>query len=201
MVVPGRRVASRRASSPPIGFRSGTPPSPERRARDAGSAGDGRRRRSCIPRRAAATERRNSAISTHSGWVSAAEHGQDGLLDGGCLLGAERPLGEGGQLDAEEGVGVLDRLRDHAGDPLLEQRSALVPVEAARGGSRTSRTHPRGRRFRTPRTPGSAAVEERLPRLGNDTSVGSSRVSVCTFSGWSRASWAAIAAPLEWPAM
>ena len=41
--------------------------------------------------------------------------------------GAERPLGEGGQLDAEEGVGILDRLRDHAGDPLLEQRSARRP--------------------------------------------------------------------------
>ena len=36
---------------------------------------------------------------------------------------------------------------------------------------------------------------------GNDTSVGSSRVSVCTFSGWSRASWAPIDAPVEWPAM
>ena len=67
-------------------------------------------------------ERRKSATSTHSGWVSAAEHGQHGAVDGGGLLGAERPLGEGGQLDAEERVGVLDRLRDRARQPLVEQR-------------------------------------------------------------------------------
>ena len=39
----------------------------------------------------------------------------------------ERPLGEGGQLDAEEGVGVLDRLRDRARDALVEQGSARLP--------------------------------------------------------------------------
>jgi len=31
--------------------------------------------------------------------------------------------------------------------------------------------------------------------------VGSSRVSVWTASGWSRATWAAIDAPVEWPTM
>ena len=47
---------------------------------------------------------------------------------------------------------------------------------------------------------GPAAVKNASPR-GNDTSVGSSSVSVCTFSGCSRASWAPIDAPVEWPAM
>ena len=47
---------------------------------------------------------------------------------------------------------------------------------------------------------GAAAFRNSPPR-GNDTSVGSSSVSVCTFSGWSRASWAPIDAPVEWPAM
>jgi hypothetical protein len=46
---------------------------------------------------------------------------------------------------------------------------------------------------------GPAALKNAPPR-GKDTSVGSSRVSVCTFSGWSRASWAPIDAPVEWPA-
>jgi hypothetical protein len=39
------------------------------------------------------------------------------------------------------------------------------------------------------------------PPRGNDTSVGSSRVSVCTFSGWPRVSWAPIDAPVAWHAM
>ena len=39
-----------------------------------------------------------------------AAHGRHRARDAGCLLGTERPLGEGGQLDPEEGVGVLDGL-------------------------------------------------------------------------------------------
>ena len=62
-----------------------------------------------------------------------AQYGQDGAVDGGCLLGAELPLGQGGQLDAEEGVGIADCVRDRAGRPLLEQRLACWPVEAAHG--------------------------------------------------------------------
>ncbi len=49
---------------------------------------------------------------------------------------------DGGQLDSEEGVGILDRLRNHTGDPVLEQRSTLLPVEAACGG------HEHGKRAR-----------------------------------------------------
>ena len=45
------------------------------------------------------------------------------------------------------------------------------------------------------------AAFRNAPPSGNDTSVGSSRVSVCTFSGWSSASWAPIDAPVEWPTM
>ncbi len=43
------------------------------------------------------------------------EHRQDGALNGGGLLGAEAPLPESGQLDAEESVSVLDRLLEGAG--------------------------------------------------------------------------------------
>ena len=56
-------------------------------------------------------------------------------MDSGRLLGAESPLGHGGQLDAEEGVRVLDRLRNHARDPLLEQRSTRFPFEPACGSN------------------------------------------------------------------
>ena len=71
MVVPGRRlespgvVAGDRVSGQELRHRLG------RRARDAGSAGDGRRRRSCSSSTCGSEERRNSAISTHSGWVFA----------------------------------------------------------------------------------------------------------------------------------
>ena len=71
-----------------------------------------------------------------------ADHGEDWSANGGSLLGPERPLGDGGQLDSEEGVGILDRLRDHTRDPLLEQRSTLFPIEAACGG------HEHGKRAR-----------------------------------------------------
>ena len=40
----------------------------------------------------------------------AAEHGQHRLANGRSLLGTEPPLGEGGQLDAEERVGILEFL-------------------------------------------------------------------------------------------
>ena len=50
-------------------------------------------------------------------------------MDCGRLLGAESPPGHGGQLDAEEGVGVLDRLRDDTRDPFLEQRLTFFPFE------------------------------------------------------------------------
>ena len=53
-----------------------------------------------------------------------AQHRQDGLADGGCLFAAEHPLGEGGQLDSEEGVRVLDGLGHGAWETLVEQRSA-----------------------------------------------------------------------------
>ena len=61
----------------------------------------------------------------------APQHGENGLMDGGCLPRVERPLGHRGELDAEEGVGVPDRLRRDAGD------------RAPRAGSRT--TPSRGR--------------------------------------------------------
>ncbi len=41
---------------------------------------------------------------------------------------------------------------------------------------------------------------KKAPRLGTEISDGSSSMSVCTYSGWSSASCAATAAPLEWPA-
>ena len=47
---------------------------------------------------------------------------------------------------------------------------------------------------------GSTCVKK-APRLGTEISDGSSSMSVCTYSGWSSASCAATAAPLEWPAM
>ena len=47
------------------------------------------------------------------------------------MFGTECPLGEGGELDAEEGVGVLDRLRPRARKTLFEYGSARCPVEAA----------------------------------------------------------------------
>ena len=53
-------------------------------------------------------ERRNAATSTHSGLRVAPEDRQHRALDGGGLLGPERPLGEAGQLDAEERVDVLE---------------------------------------------------------------------------------------------
>ena len=123
-----------------------------------------------------------------------------GRSDRGGLLGAELPLGEGGQLDAEEGVGVLDRLRDHAGNPLLEQGSAGCPVEAAHGA------HEHGERARVVAARvglehRAGLLEEGLAAGQREAATSSSRISVCTRSGWSRASWAATAAPLEWPAM
>ena len=62
-----------------------------------------------------------------------ADHGQNGPVESGCLVGAERPLGQRGQLDAEERVGVRDRLRHRAGNPLLEQGHGSRPLEAAHG--------------------------------------------------------------------
>jgi hypothetical protein len=50
------------------------------------------------------------------------------------------PLGQGRQLDAEEGVGVLDRLRHRAGHTVFEHGSARCPVQAAHG------THEDGQR-------------------------------------------------------
>ena len=61
------------------------------------------------------------------------EDGESGLPDRRRLLGRERPLGEGRQLDAEEGVGVGECLSDRVGDALFEQRAARGPVEAADG--------------------------------------------------------------------
>jgi hypothetical protein len=60
-----------------------------------------------------------------------AEHGQYGPLDGGRLFGAELPPCESGQLDAEEGVGIVDCLRDRVWSLLLERGVAGCPVEAA----------------------------------------------------------------------
>ena len=42
--------------------------------------------------------------------------------------------GQGGQLDAEEGVGVLECVCHRAGDTLLDHGPAGLPVEAAHGG-------------------------------------------------------------------
>jgi len=67
------------------------------------------------------------------GLCFAADHGQHGPVESGCLLGAERPLGQRGQLDAEERVGVPDRLRHRAGNPLLEQGRGPRRLEAAHG--------------------------------------------------------------------
>jgi len=64
----------------------------------------------------------------------ATQHRQHRLADGRRLPGVERPLNETRELDPEEGVGVANRLRDHSGDALLEERATPVPIEAAHGG-------------------------------------------------------------------
>ena len=63
----------------------------------------------------------------------AAKHGQHRLANGRRVLGAEGPLGERGQLDAEDRVGILDRLGNGSGDALIEQLPAPRPLEAAHG--------------------------------------------------------------------
>ena len=47
------------------------------------------------------------------------------------MVSPERPFGQGGQFDAEHGVGVLDRLCHRTGKSLFEQGSAGGPVQAA----------------------------------------------------------------------
>ena len=49
-------------------------------------------------------------------------------------LGAERPSGQGGQLDAEHGAGILECGRHRAGNTLVDHGPAGLPVEAAHGG-------------------------------------------------------------------
>ena len=58
-----------------------------------------------------------------AGWVMAAADS-----------GVERPAGQGRQLDAEEGVGVLQGVGHGAGNARLDQGLAGLPVEAAHGG-------------------------------------------------------------------
>ena len=54
------------------------------------------------------------------------EDREDRLEDGGRLLGTERPGGDGWEFDAEEGVGVLDRLGDATRDVLIEYSLAEI---------------------------------------------------------------------------
>ncbi len=195
-----RKLPSRAGvSGRPWGCAPGTRPSLGRRARAAGCAGDGRRRRSCSSSTCGSDERRKVGDLHEQRQGVGAEHGQHRAADGGCLLGTERPLGDGGQLDAEEGVGVLDRLRHRSRDPLLEQGPARCPVQAASRRSGTWPTLPRGRPLPYASNAGPTCWSTAAP-LGTDSSNGSSRISVCTVSGWSSASWAATTAPVEWPA-
>ena len=60
-----------------------------------------------------------------------AQQRQHRLADGGCLLPTEHPIGDGGQLDSEEGVSVLDGMGHGAGETLVEHRSARGPVDTA----------------------------------------------------------------------
>jgi hypothetical protein len=64
-----------------------------------------------------------------------AEDREDRLVDGGCLLGSERPGADGWEFDAEQGVGVLDRLGDATWDVLVVtawQVSQSRPLTALR---------------------------------------------------------------------
>ena len=120
-------------------------------------------------------------------------------MDGGRLLGAERPLGQAGNSMPKK---VSASLIDCATTPGIRSSSSarhVFPFEAARGGhEHRERTRVVAASIRLEHRAGGS--QERLTE-GNDTSVGSSRVSVCTFSGWSRASWAPIDAPVECPTM
>ncbi|MFI6000067.1 hypothetical protein ACIA98_06570 [Streptomyces sp. NPDC051366] len=62
----------------------------------------------------------------------AAEHGQHRPADRRGLIRAEAPLGQGRELDPEERVGVLDRLRAAAGYPLVEQSADATGAPARR---------------------------------------------------------------------
>jgi hypothetical protein len=60
-----------------------------------------------------------------------AEDREDRLENGGRLLGSERPGADGWEFDAEEGVGVLDRLGDATRDMLVDDGLAGLPVQTA----------------------------------------------------------------------
>ena len=102
-----------------------------------------------------------------------------------------------GEFDAEQGVGVLDRLGD-ALDVLVDYGLAGLPVETAHCAQEAGHC---------PLVVASAvglqeglAFLKKASALGTVTSAGSSRVSVCTTSGRSSASWRTTGPLLEWPA-
>ena len=79
-------------------------------------------------------ERRNPAISTHSGWVSAPITDRTGLRMAAACSGPNVHPATAGSSTPKKVSASVDRLRYRAWDPLFEQRSARCPIEAAYRG-------------------------------------------------------------------
>ena len=172
-MVPGRRVGVAWRSRRRSGFGSGTLPAPGRPARDAGSAADVRPLSIVRSSTCGSERRRNSAISTHSGWVSAPITDRTGLPDPSRLLGARTSTWSrrAARLPKKVSASLIDCVTTPGIRSSSSARHSL-PVEATCGPTRTWQTRPSGHRF-----PYASNTGRRLPRTHR-------REATTPASGW-----------------